>query len=208
MNIMKTIIVFLFFFYNNAIFGQNKSNSYSFTLKEVLAFKNRIKELEKKDSLNNILIKKMEDRISVLKNELSDERIENARLIEKVPTVEKKKRKKNNINLGIELLSAFMCRRVEKGTPSGMDTKFAPSQDKPVYCFSKLNNYYESSSAVYHLWYQGTELKAKVRIRLGTGNDRTGISQRIITNEEAGYWRVEIATADQKVLQIISFEVV
>ena len=208
MNIMKTIIVFLFFFYNNAIFGQNKSNSYSFTLKEVLAFKNRIKELERKDSLNNILIKKMEDRISVLKNELSEERIENARLIEKVPTVEKKKRKKNNINLGIELLSAFMCRRVEKGTPSGMDTKFVPSQDKPVYCFSKLNNYYETSSAVYHLWYQGSELKAKVRIRLGTGNDRTAVSQRIIPNEDVGHWRVEITTADQKVLQIISFEVV
>tara|TARA_Y100000590_G_scaffold361959_1_gene418856 strand:+ start:4946 stop:5572 length:627 start_codon:yes stop_codon:yes gene_type:complete len=208
MNIMKTIIVFLFFFYNNAIFSQNKSNSYSFTLKEVLAFKNRIKELERKDSLNNILIKKMDDRISVLKNELSVERIENARLIEKVPTVEKKKTQENNINLGIQLLSAFMCRRVENGTPSGMDTKFSPSQNKSIYCFSKLNNYYESSSAVYHLWYQGTELKAKVRIRLGSGNERTAVSQRIITNEEAGYWRVEVATADQKVLQIISFEVV
>ena len=208
MNIMKKIIIFIFCFYINALFAQNKSNLYSFTLKEVLAFKNRIKELERKDSLNNILIKKMEDRISVLKNELSEERIENARLIEKVPTVEKKKRKKNNINLGIELLSAFMCRRVESGTPSGMDTKFTPSQNKPIYCFSKLNNYYESSSAVYHLWYQGTELKAKVRIRLGSGNERTAVSQRIITNEEAGYWRVEVATADQKVLQIISFEVV
>ena len=208
MNIMKKIIIFIFCFYINALFAQNKSNLYSFTLKEVLAFKNRIKELEKKDSLNNILIKKMEDRISVLKNELSEERIENARLIEKVPTVEMKKRKKNNINLGIELLSAFMCRRVESGTPSGMDTKFTPSQNKPIYCFSKLNNYYESSSAVYHLWYQGTELKAKVRIRLGSGNERTAVSQRIITNEEAGYWRVEVATADQKVLQIISFEVV
>ena len=208
MNIMKRTIIFILCFYCNALFAQNKSNLYSFSLKEVLAFKNRIKELETKDSLNNILIKKMEDRISVLKNELSEERIENARLIEKIPTVKKGKTQKNNINLGIELLNAFMCRRVENGTPSGMDTKFAPSQDKPIYCFSKLNNYYESSSAVYHLWYQGSELKAKVRIRLSTGNSRTGVSQRIITNEEAGYWRVEVATADQKVLQIISFEVV
>ena len=91
MNIMKKIIIFIFCFYINALFAQNKSNLYSFTLKEVLAFKNRIKELERKDSLNNILIKKMEDRISLLKNELSEERIENARLIEKVPMVEKKK---------------------------------------------------------------------------------------------------------------------
>ena len=208
MNTMKRAIIFILCFYCNALFAQNKSSSYSFTLKEVLAFKNRIKELERKDSLNNILIKKMEDRISVLKDELSEERIENARLIEKVPTVQKEKIHKNNINLGLELLSAFMCRRVENGTPSGMDTKFEPSQDKPIYCFSKLNNYYESRSAVYHLWYQGTELKAKVRIRLGSGNNRTGVSQRIITNEEAGYWRVEVATADQKVLHIISFEVV
>ena len=150
----------------------------------------------------------MEDRISLLKNELSDERIENARLLEKMPTVKKENSNKNSVNLGIELLNAFMCHRVENGTPSGMDTKFSPSKDKPVYCFTKLNNHYKSSSAIYHLWYQGTELKAKVRIRLSTGNNRTAVSQRVFTNEEAGYWRVEIATADQKVLQIISFEVV
>ena len=88
MNTMKRAIIFILCFYCNALFAQNKSSSYSFTLKEVLAFKNRIKELERKDSLNNILIKKMEDRISVLKDELSEERIENARLIEKVPTVQ------------------------------------------------------------------------------------------------------------------------
>jgi len=205
---MKKTIIFILIFYCEPSFCQNRSNSYSFTLKEVLAFKNKIKELESKDSLNSILIKKMEERIAVLKNELSEERIENARLIEKIPTIKKENGIKSNINLGIELLSAFMCRRVEKGIPSGMDTKFASSLEKPVYCFSKLNNNYESSSAVYHLWYQGSELKAKVRIRVGTGNNRTGVSQRIITNKEIGYWRVEIATADQKVLQIISFEVV
>ena len=205
---MKKVIILIIYFYFNPLFSQNKSTSYSFSLKEVLAFKNRIKELENKDSLNNILIKKMEDRISLLKNELSDERIENARLLEKMPTVKKENSNKNSVNLGIELLNAFMCHRVENGTPSGMDTKFSPSKDKPVYCFTKLNNHYKSSSAIYHLWYQGTELKAKVRIRLSTGNNRTAVSQRVFTNEEAGYWRVEIATADQKVLQIISFEVV
>jgi uncharacterized coiled-coil protein SlyX len=205
---MKKVIILIIYFYFNPLFSQNKSTSYSFSLKEVLAFKNRIKELENKDSLNNILIKKMEDRISLLKNELSDERIENARLLEKMPTVKKENSNKNSVNLGIELLNAFMCHRVENGTPSGMDTIFSPSKDKPVYCFTKLNNHYKSSSAIYHLWYQGTELKAKVRIRLSTGNNRTAVSQRVFTNEEAGYWRVEIATADQKVLQIISFEVV
>ena len=205
---MQKVIILIICIYFSSLFSQNKNSSYSFTLKEVFAFKNRIKELESKDSLNNIIIKKMEERIAVLKNELSDERIENAKLIEKIPTVEKKTSKnKNNINLGIELLNAFMCRRVENGTPSGMNTKFSPSKDKPVYCFSKLNNYYESSSAIYHLWYQGTELKAKVRIRVSSGNNRTGVSQRIISNAESGYWRVEVATADQKVLQIISFEV-
>ena len=70
--------------------------------------------------------------LSLLKNELSDERIENARLLEKMPTVKKENSNKNSVNLGIELLNAFMCHRVENGTPSGMDTKFSPSKDKPV----------------------------------------------------------------------------
>ena len=73
---------------------------------------------------------------------------------------------------------------------------------------SRLNNYYESTSAIYHRWYFGSELKAKVRIRLSNGQNRLGISKRTITNSEIGRWRVEIITADQKVLQILSFEVV
>ena len=71
-----------------------------------------------------------------------------------------------------------------------------------------MNNFYDSSSAIYHCWYFGQEIKAKVRIRIGNGKNQTGISKRTITAKETGQWRVEIVTADQRVLQIITFETV
>jgi len=201
----KIIIAFIFL---NLCSAQKSSNSYSFSFKEVLAFKNRIKDLEKKDSLNNILIKKMENRIIILKNELSQLRLENARLSDRVPPVETKKKTKLGVNYGIDLISAVMCNDVDEGAPVDISKRFKSSSEKTIYCFSRLNNYYESTSAIYHRWYFGSELKAKVRIRLSNGQNRLGISKRTITNSEIGRWRVEIITADQKVLQILSFEVV
>jgi len=203
---MKKVFIMLSLF--SLCFSQKSSNSYSFSFKEVLAFKNRIKDLEKKDSLNNILIKKMENRIIILKNELSEIRLENARLSDRVPQVEPREKTKLGVNYGIDLISAVMCNEVVEGAPVDISKRFKSSSDKTIYCFSRLNNYYDSSSAIYHRWYFGSELKAKVRIRLSNGQNRLGISKRTITNNETGRWRVEIITADQKVLQILSFEVV
>ena len=203
---MKKTLLILFLF--SLCMAQKSNNSFSFSFKEVLAFKNRIKDLEKKDSLNNILIKKMENRIIILKNELSELRLENARLSDRVPQVEPREKTKLGVNYGIDLISAVMCNEVDEGAPVDISKRFKSSSEKTIYCFSRLNNYYETSSAIYHRWYFGSELKAKVRIRLSSGQNRLGISKRTITSNEAGRWRVEIITADQKVLQILSFEVV
>ena len=203
---MKKVFIILFLI--SICDAQKSNNSYSFSFKEVLAFKNRIKDLEKKDSLNNILIKKMENRIIIVKNELSQLRLENARLSDRLPPIENKGKTKLGVNYGIDLISAVMCNEVEEGAPVDISKKFKSSSEKTIYCFSRLNNYYESTSAIYHRWYFGSELKAKVRIRLSSGQNRLGISKRTITNSETGRWRVEIITADQKVLQILSFEVV
>jgi len=203
---MKKTLLILFLF--SLCMAQKSNNSFSFSFKEVLAFKNRIKDLEKKDSLNNILIKKMENRIIILKNELSELRLENARLSDRVPQVEPREKTKLGVNYGIDLISAVMCNKVDEGAPVDISKRFKSSSEKTIYCFSRLNNYYETSSAIYHRWYFGSELKAKVRIRLSSGQNRLGISKRTITSNEAGRWRVEIITADQKVLQILSFEVV
>ena len=203
---MKKIFIILFLI--SICSAQKSNNSYSFSFKEVLAFKNRIKDLEKKDSLNNILIKKMENRIIILKNELSQLRLENARLSDRLPPIKNKEKTKLGVNYGIDLISAVMCNEVEEGSPVDISKNFKSSSEKTIYCFSRLNNYYESTSAIYHRGYFGSELKAKVRIRLSSGQNRLGISKRTITNNETGRWRVEIITADQKVLQILSFEVV
>jgi len=203
---MKKILIMLLFF--SICLAQKQNSSYSFSFKEVLAFKNRILDLEKKDSLNNILIKKMENRIIILKNELSQLRLENARLSDRLPPIEAKEKTKLGVNYGIELINAVMCNEVDDNAPVDISKRFKTSGEKTVYCFSRLNNYYESNSAIYHRWYFGSELKAKVRIRLSNGQNRLGISKRTITNSETGRWRVEIITADQKVLQILSFEVV
>ena len=119
---MKKIFIMLSLF--SLCFSQKSSNSYSFSFKEVLAFKNRIKDLEKKDSLNNILIKKMENRIIILKNELSEIRLENARLSDRVPQVEPREKTKLGVNYGIDLISAVMCNEVVEGAPVDISKRF------------------------------------------------------------------------------------
>ena len=203
-----TILQFaLFLFMLSSISAQKKEETYSFTMKEVLAFKNRIKELEQKDSLNTVLIEKLEDRIKMFKKELSESRTNNVRLLDKNTSVTKNNEKESKINYGLELVEAVMCSEVDDAIPIGINSTFQ-SGDKTIYCFSRLDNYYNSSSVVYHSWYYGSQKKAKVRIRIGNGKNQTGVSKRTISSSETGQWRVEIVTADQKVLQIISFEVV
>ena len=73
---------FLILFFIVFTYGQKKQETYSFTMKEVLSFKNRIKELEKKDSLNAELIQKLEDRIRMYKKELGESRTKNDFLLE------------------------------------------------------------------------------------------------------------------------------
>ena len=200
----KRFVLLLFMF--SSISAQKREETYSFTMKEVLAFKNRIKELEQKDSLNTILIQKLENRIKMFKKELSESRTKNVRLLDKNPPVSKNNENQPQTHYGLELIKAVMCRVVDGDLPMGINTTFQ-SSEKKIYCFSRLNNYYDSSSVVYHCWYYGAQKKAKVRIRIGNGENQTGISKRIIPASEAGQWRIEIVTADQKVLQIITFEV-
>ena len=200
----KRFVLLLFMF--RSISAQKREETYSFTMKEVLAFKNRIKELEQKDSLNTILIQKLENRIKMFKKELSESRTKNVRLLDENSLVSKKDENQPQIHVGIELIKAVMCQEVDGDIPMGINSTFQ-SGEKQIYCFSRLNNHYNSSSVIYHSWYYGAQKKAKVRIRIGNGKNQAGISKRIIPAAEAGQWHVEIVTADQKVLQIISFEV-
>ena len=75
-------------------------------MKEVLAFKNRIKELEQKDSLNTILIQKLENRIKLFKKELSESRTKNVRLLDKNPPVSKNNENQPQTHYGLELIKA------------------------------------------------------------------------------------------------------
>ena len=205
MNLLIRSVLILFL--TGSSYGQKKKETYSFTMKEVLSFKNRIKELEKKDSLNIQLIQKLEDRIRMYKKELGESRTKNDFLLEKNQKVLTKSDKKSSLNYGIELINAVMCAEVDGNIPMEINETF-PAGQKEIYCFSRLNNFYDSSSAIYHCWYFGQEIKAKVRIRIGNGKNQTGISKRTITAKETGQWRVDIMRADQRVLQIITFETV
>ena len=96
MNLLIRSVLILFL--TGSSYGQKKKETYSFTMKEVLSFKNRIKELEKKDSLNIQLIQKLEDRIRMYKKELGESRTKNDFLLEKNQKVLNKFGRKGNID--------------------------------------------------------------------------------------------------------------
>ena len=115
MNLLIRSVLILFL--TGSSYGQKKKETYSFTMKEVLSFKNRIKELEKKDSLNIQLIQKLEDRIRMYKKELGESRTKNDFLLEKNQKVLTKSDKKSSLNYGIELINAVMCAEVDGNIP-------------------------------------------------------------------------------------------
>ena len=102
----KRFVLLLFMF--SSISAQKREETYSFSMKEVLAFKNRIKELEQKDSLNTILIQKLENRINMYKKELSESRTKNVHLLDKNPSGSKKNENQHQIHYGLELINYYL----------------------------------------------------------------------------------------------------
>ena len=77
-----------------------------------------------------------------------------------------------------------------------------------ICCHSLLKNHSDKSATVYHYRYLNGETNAKVRARVGNGNDIHAISHRELETTNKLTWKVKITHDDKKILDTHIFELV
>jgi len=75
-----------------------------------------------------------------------------------------------------------------------------------ICCHSLLKNHSDKSATVYHYRYLNGETNAKVRARVGNGNDIHAISHRRLETTHRLTWKDKITHDDKKILDTHIFE--
>ena len=75
-----------------------------------------------------------------------------------------------------------------------------------ICCHSLLKNHSDKSATVYHYRYLNGETNAKVRTRVGNGNDIHAISHRDLETANKLTWKVSITHDNKKILDTHNFE--
>ena len=103
----------------------------------------------------------------------------------------------------ISIAEMVFCTGVENRVPTGVDTAFALPVNK-VFCYTEILDGMIDGE-VYHVWYLDGVEKARVKLNVGADRWRTK-SSKTIPPEWAGNWKVEVQTADGKVIRTEDFE--
>lgn len=98
--------------------------------------------------------------------------------------------------------TAVVCTGVENREPQGVAEQFS-SQVGALYCFSQVKNY---EGTILHVWFYGEKEVARVELAVKGERFRTWSKKRIPPSW-AGAWRVEVRTAEDKVLAEARFTV-
>ena len=97
-----------------------------------------------------------------------------------------------------------ICTSVEDRQAVGTDTSFANDVGQ-LYCFTKLSSD-QDTTAISHAWYYGDKEMAKVEMTMKAQTWRTWSSKKIVS-DWTGDWRVDVLSADGKVLASKKFVV-
>jgi hypothetical protein len=99
---------------------------------------------------------------------------------------------------------AQMATAVEQLNPTGAGTEF-PKETPKLYCWSKIKGA-EGETSVKHVWYRNNSLISEISLPVKAKSWRT-YSYKSISPEMTGEWKVDITTADGKVLKTLNFSV-
>lgn len=98
--------------------------------------------------------------------------------------------------------TAVVCTGVENREPQGVGEEF-PSQVGALFCFSEVKSY---EGTVFHVWFRGEKEVARIELPVKGQRFRTWSKKRIPPSW-TGPWRVEVQTAEGKVLAEAKFAV-
>jgi hypothetical protein len=94
---------------------------------------------------------------------------------------------------------------IRNNIPIDPGSKFSTATGK-IYCHSLLENNSDKSTTIYHYCYLNVETNAKVRTRVGNGNDIHAISHRDLETANKLTWKVPITHDNKKILDTHNFE--
>tara|TARA_Y100001935_G_scaffold237024_1_gene222184 strand:+ start:17503 stop:18774 length:1272 start_codon:yes stop_codon:yes gene_type:complete len=148
---------------------------------------------------------KKDNEIVVDKSDVS----KGVKIVENNIKIEETKKQVKNYNIlhDLVVLDSKMCKKVKNNLPVYTSKTFS-EEDEKVVCYSVINNNTEKSKDIYHIWYMDGQLKAKVRIRIRSGQEMLAISNRKVNDLDKGNWKVEITDVNKMILDTVIFEVV
>ena len=108
------------------------------------------------------------------------------------------------ISEGPILVHAVMCEDIEEQTPKNETIIFSASAGNAT-CFTYFNPV-PKNTLVFHNWYRGERLSAKVKLRLQSPRWSTFSRHRIRASDK-GPWRVEVTGEDGTIYAVLRFSV-
>jgi hypothetical protein len=105
----------------------------------------------------------------------------------------------------LKVLQATVCAEIKNRMPAGVDTSF-PTSAQRVFVWSKIHAQ-QIPSKIRHIYYFDGQKISEVTLDVRSTYWRTWSSKDISNNRYQGEWRVDITSADRKVLRRLYFEV-
>lgn len=104
----------------------------------------------------------------------------------------------------VSIQDGVICLDIVDREPTGADTVFSGDVGR-LFCFTRVVGV-EGTSTVTHVWYWGSEERARVQLSVRSPNWRTN-SSKVIQEHETGQWRVDILDTDGNVLSTVRFRI-
>jgi hypothetical protein len=104
--------------------------------------------------------------------------------------------------VNIKAEEMVFCTGITDWTPVG-EAKTFPESVGSVYCFTRITGASEPTT-VQHVWFYNDEEKARVTLNVKSSSWRTWSSKRILP-AWTGRWRLEVLTADGRLLRSSEF---
>lgn len=105
----------------------------------------------------------------------------------------------------LKVLQATVCAEIKNRMPAGVDTSF-PTSAQRVFVWSKIHAQ-QIPSTIRHRYYFDGQKISEVTLNVRSTYWRTWSSKNISNKRFQGEWRVDITSADGKVLRRLYFEV-
>jgi len=96
------------------------------------------------------------------------------------------------------------CTGVQNREPVGVAETFAHTVGR-VFCFTVVEGVKEPTT-ITHVWYHGETKRGEVSLKVNPPRWRTW-SSKTIAKTWTGHWRVEVVSAEGKVLKSTAFEI-